>query len=142
MASDFSELRKLATDLRNAPRLVGPEARGVIETGALNIKNQMREEAQRKHWGSLVSTITYDIRGGVGSDRVEAEIGPERRGQGKLAGIAYFGGAGWTGRKKPGRGWQQGPGGGGTIPDPMGALEAEAPNVERYLAELAEKALR
>ena len=142
MASDFSELRKLATDLRNAGNVVRSEARAVISKGALNIKNQMREEAQRQHWGRLVYTITYDIRGGVGSDRVEAEIGPASRGQGPLAGIAYFGGAGWTGRKKPGKGWQQGPGGGGTIPDPLGALEAEAPNVERYLTELAEKALR
>ena len=124
MASDFSELRKLATDLRNAGNVVRSEARAVISKGALNIKNQMRDEAKRRHY-DFSHRISYDIKGGL--DSIEAEIGPETGGVGSLAGIAYFGGVN---------------GGGGTVPDPMGALEAEAPNVERYLAELAEKALR
>lgn len=124
MASDFSELRKLATDLRNAGNVVRSEARAVVSKGALNIKNQMRDEAKRRHY-DFSHRITYDIKGGL--DSIEAEIGPETGGVGSLAGIAYFGGVN---------------GGGGTVPDPMGALEAEAPNVERYLAELAEKALR
>ena len=124
MASDFSELRKLATDLREAGSVVRSEARAVVSKGALNIKNQMRDEAKRRHY-DFSHRITYDIKGGL--DSIEAEIGPETGGVGSLAGIAYFGGVN---------------GGGGTVPDPMGALEAEAPNVERYLAELAEKALR
>ena len=124
MASDFSELRKLATDLRNAGNVVRSEARAVVSKGALNIKNQMRDEAKRRHY-DFSHRISYDLK--VGPDSIEAEIGPETGGVGSLAGIAYFGGVN---------------GGGGTVPDPLGALEAEAPNVERYLAELAEKALR
>lgn len=138
MAVDVSELRKLATDLSSAPKLVRSEARAVASKAALNIKNQLRDEAKRTHY-DLSRVISYDIR--VSGDTIEAEIGPETGGVGSLAGIAYFGGSPWAGRKKPGRGWQQGPGGGGTLRDPQGALDAEAPNVEKYLAELVEKAL-
>ena len=123
MAVDVSELRKLATDLSSAPKLVRSEARAVVSKGALNIRNQMRDEAKRRHY-DFSHRISYDIR--VSGDTIEAEIGPETGGVGSLAGIAYFGGVN---------------GGGGTVPDPQGALDAEAPNVEKYLAELAEKAL-
>ena len=57
---------------------------------------------------------------------IEAEIGPETGGAGSLAGFAYFGGVN---------------GGGGTVPDPQGALDAEAPNVEKHLGALVAKAL-
>lgn len=123
MAVDASELRKLASDLSNAPKLVKSEARGVISKGALNITNQMRDEAKRRHY-DFSRRISYDIK--VSGDSIEAEIGPKTGGVGSLAGIAYFGGVN---------------GGGGTVPDPQGALDAEAPNVEKYLAELVEKAL-
>ena len=126
MASDFSELRKLVTDLREAGNVVRSEARAVISKGALNIKNQMRDEVARSRHFQFAHRINYDIRGATG-DTIEAEIGPQTGFAGSLAGFAYFGGVN---------------GGGGTVPDPMGALEAEAPNVERYLAELAEKALK
>lgn len=140
MAVDSSELRKLVSDLSSAPKLVKSEARGVIAKAALNIKNQMRDDAvESVHFKKLAGAINYDIRGR--GDTIEAEIGPAAKGAGLIAGIAYFGGSPWSGRKKPGRGWQQGPGGGGTVADPQGALDAEAPNVEKYLAELAEKAL-
>lgn len=123
MAVDVSELRKLASDLSNAPKLVKSEARGVVAKGALNIKNQMRDEAKRRHY-DFSHRISYDIE--VSGDSIEAEIGPETGGVGSLAGIAYFGGVN---------------GGGGTVPDPQGALDAEAPNVEKYLDALVAKAL-
>lgn len=125
MAVDASELRKLATDLSSAPKLVRSEARAIVSKGALNIKNQMRDEVARSRHFRFAHTISYDLK--VSGDSIEAEIGPETGGVGSLAGFAYFGGVN---------------GGGGTVPDPQGALDAEAPNVEKYLAELAEKALR
>ena len=124
MAVDASELRKLASDLSNAPKLVRSEARGVIAKAALSIKNQMRDEVARSRHFRFAHTISYDIKGT--GDTISAEAGPVAGGVASLAGFAYFGGVN---------------GGGGTVPDPQGALDAEAPNVEKYLTELAEKAL-
>ena len=124
MAVDVSELRKLAFDLSNAPKLVRSEARAVVSKGALSIKNQMRDEVARSRHFRFAHTISYDMR--MTGDTVEAEIGPEPGGVGSLAGFAYFGGVN---------------GGGGTVPDPQGALDAEAPNVEKYLDALVAKAL-
>ena len=49
------------------------------------------------------------------------EVGPRKGKPGSIANIAYFGGAN---------------GGGGTVPDPRGALEAEAPRFEKALTDL------
>ena len=124
MAVDASELRALIADLREAPNLVRREARAVISKGALNIKNQMRDEVARSRHFRFAHTVSYDLK--VGGDTIEAEIGPETGGVGSLAGFAYFGGVN---------------GGGGTVPDPQGALVAEAPNVEKYLDALVAKVL-
>ena len=124
MAVDASELRALIADLREAPQLVRREARAVISKGALNIKNQMRDEVAKSRHFRFAHTVTYDLK--VAGDTIEAEIGPETGGVGSLAGFAYFGGVN---------------GGGGTVPDPQGALDAEAPNVEKYLDALVTKAL-
>lgn len=124
MVVDVSELRKLASDLSSAPKLVRSEARGVIAKGALNIKDQMRDEVARSRHFKFAHTVSYDLK--VGGDTIEAEVGPETGGVGSLAGFAYFGGVN---------------GGGGTVPDPQGALDAEAPNVEKYLDALVAKAL-
>ena len=124
MAVDASELRALIADLREAPQLVRREARAVISKGALNIKNQMRDEVAKSRHFRFAHTVSYDLK--VAGDTIEAEIGPETGGVGSLAGFAYFGGVN---------------GGGGTVPDPQGALDAEAPNVEKYLDALVSKAL-
>ena len=124
MAVDASELRALSADLSADPALIRAEARGVISKGALNIKKQMTSEAKASRHFRFAHTISYDLT--VSGSTIEAEIGPVPGGPGSLAGIAYFGGI---------------RGGGGTIPDPKGALEAEAPNVEKYLLDLVEKAL-
>ena len=121
MAVDVSELRKLATDLSNAPKLVKSEARGVIAKAALNIKNQMRDEVARSRHFRFAHTVSYDLK--VSGDSIEAEIGPETGGVGSLAGFAYFGGVN---------------GGGGTVPDPQGALNTEAPKFEKAIADILE----
>ena len=124
MAVDASELRALIADLSSAPKLVRSEARAVVSKAALNIKNQMRDEVAESRHFRFAHTVSYDLK--VGGDTIEAEIGPETGGVGSLAGFAYFGGVN---------------GGGGTVPDPQGALDAEAPNVEKQVDALVAKAL-
>lgn len=117
---DTSQVEALAQDLARAGSEAERRAEPVIERGALNIKNQLREEMAGSHWfKGVASAMSYD------RDGLEAEIGPERGAPGSLANIAYFGSSR----------------GGGTVPDPIHALEAEAPNVERWLAEIAEDSL-
>lgn len=123
MEIDTSELRALAADLRGAGDLVGKHVNAVVSRGALNIKNQLRREMRdSRHFRPVASAISYDIhRAGFSSgDVIEAEIGPERGSPGSLANIAFFG----TSR------------GGGTVPDPQGALDAEAPRFEKALSDL------
>jgi hypothetical protein len=126
---DFSELNALAQGFAQAERAALPKVRGVVSKGALNVRNQMREEAGRSRHFTFASSITYDMRegGAFGGGFVEAEIGPNKRFRSaRLANIAYFGGAN---------------GGGGTVPDPRGALEAEWPRFEKALGDIAEDAL-
>lgn len=123
---DAHEVRELQRDLTRAHSAIGPHVVGVIEKAALNIKKQLQAEARKsRHFRQIGSAISYDIkvRGASSGAEVEAEIGPEKGSPGSLANIAYFG----TSR------------GGGTVPDPRGALDAEAPNVERFLGELLER---
>ena len=123
MAVDVSELRKLASDLSSAPKLVRSEARAVVSKGALNIKNQMRESFEAsgnagfRHVGR---TVSYDLR--TEGNELSAEIGPTKP-EGALANVAIFGT----------------PRGGGTVADPREALEAEGPRFEKALADLAEE---
>ena len=122
MDIDTSELRAFAAHLQSASSSLDVEQ--VVSKGALNIKNQLvAEMRQSRHFGQISSSISYDITGGAGD--VEAEIGPVKGSPGSLANIAYFGSSR----------------GGGTVADPEGALLAEAPNLEKYLGDLAEKAI-
>ena len=117
--------RELMADLASLPTQVQREVPKVIERGALNIKNQMRSEITQSAVGQkrgVESSITYDLHDGG----YLAEIGPRKGGPGSIANIAYFGGA---------------HGGGGSAPDPRGALEAEAPNVEREILDIVSRAL-
>lgn len=112
--------RELMADLASLPTQVQREVPKVIERGALNIKNQMRSEITQSAVGQkrgVESSITYDLHDGG----YLAEIGPRKGGPGSIANIAYFGGA---------------HGGGGSAPDPRGALEDEAPNVEREILQI------
>lgn len=123
MEIDTSELRSLAVDMRSAGDLIGKNVRAVVSRGALNIKNQLRREMREsRHFPTVARSINYDIhRAGFSSgDIIEAEIGPERGSPGSLANVAYFG----TSR------------GGGTVPDPQGALDAEAPRFEEALSDI------
>ena len=121
---DASEVRALAEDFRRVPDQLARHAKPIVEKGANNIKDQLREEMGRsRHFFKAAKSITYDILDGG----YTAEIGPTKTGAGPIANIAYFGGSN---------------GGGGTVPDPRGALEAEAPRFANALSELAAELLR
>lgn len=116
---DASEVRELAADMRQVHSRLSQHVRPVVEKGALNIKNDLQAEMRKsRHFGVVAPAISYDIEGG---DKYEAEIGPTKGSPGSLANIAYFG----TSR------------GGGTVEDPSGALEREAPKFADALADLA-----
>lgn len=115
------DLRKLAVDLSAAGRDVEKKVKPVLLKGALNIQRQLRAEmASSASFGALSRSITFDL------DGLAAEIGPAKksgsgtRGLGFGANIAYFG----TSR------------GGGTVPDPEGALIEEYPKFERFIREV------
>lgn len=117
---DVSELRSFAADLTSASLKAVLAVRPAVSKGALNIKTQMRAEmGESAHFRQVVPAIDYDLLDGG----LTAEIGPDTTGEtvGDLAHIAYFGGS---------------PGGGGTVPDPIRALEAEAPKFEKALDDI------
>jgi len=114
---DFSQLDAFAAVLAQAVPAIQPKVKAVVSKGALNIKNQLREEAEKSvHFKGVAWTISYDITEDAGE--VGAEIGPEKKAAGNLGNIAYFGGV---------------HGGGATLPDPQLALEVEA---DRFIAAL------
>lgn len=116
---DTSELRTLSADLAVAPERAAKRIPAVLGRGATNIRNQMRAETEQSKYFKLAPTIDYKKVVEEGTS-FWTEIGPNRRFRyARLAHIAYFGGA---------------HGGGGTLPDPQGALDAEAPAVMQYLA--------
>ena len=130
-ASD--EFRAFAKDLRAAGSGIASKVLPVVHKGAGNIKRQHRREMSSSKWFKGVTrSIDYSMTYGTGSraaggaGAIEAVIGPRTGAPGSLANIAYFGGAR----------------GGGTVPDPKGALDAEAPRFEKALADVVEDLLK
>ncbi len=114
------DLTGLAAELENAAKVPPAAVQQVVADSATRIRDQLRAEAAAsRHFGKIAPTITSDVKAVLGGG--EAEIGPEKRGQGNLAVIAYFGGS---------------HGGGGTLPDPSGALNDAIPGFEASLARL------
>ena len=123
--SDSSELRAFAADLHAAGSGIAARVRPVVRRGAVKIKKQLRSEmGASRHFKGITPAIDYsnaDTDGAIG-----AEIGPRTGSPGSLANIAYFGGAR----------------GGGTVPDPKGALDAEVPHFEKALSDVLGDLLR
>lgn len=120
MRVEITGLRELVASIEGAVSATDSEVEAVVSRGALNIKKQLqREMRDSRHFKGITPAISYDIKsvGAFGGGAIEAEIGPESDGPGALANIAYFG----TSR------------GGGTVPDPSGALAVELPKVESAL---------
>lgn len=122
---DTGELREVAHDLSAVDVRLVPNVERVFSKAAVNIKKQLiREATGSRHFRGFAPGISYDRKGfaGFGGGEIVYEIGPEKGAPGSLANIAYFG----TSR------------GGGTVPDPVGALNTEIenliPHVEAALA--------
>jgi hypothetical protein len=131
---DDSGLRAFEVDLREAGSGISAKVTPVVHRGAGNVQRQLNAEMRAStHFKGVLKDgrIDYDLTRTAteaGGGIIEAEIGP-RSGPGRsgaLANIAYFGGSR----------------GGGTVPDPAGALEAEAPRFEKALADVLEQVLR
>jgi hypothetical protein len=120
---DASEFGQLASDLTAAGSGIAGKVRPVVVRGAVNVKNRLRADMRAStHFRGAANDIDFSMTSqrvfGVGV--IEAEIGP-RSGPGQpgaIANVAYFG----TSR------------GGGTVPDPQTALDAEAAGFEQALA--------
>ena len=119
---DASELVQLAADLDKTPVEIVKGLRGIMAKAAVNMKKQLRAEMQASpHFKGAAHRISYDMTT-VGDDTVVVDVGPSHGegDPGSLGNIAYFG----TSK------------GGGTVPDPIGALEAEVSAAEVWIGRL------
>lgn len=120
MIIDASELGQLAADFTNAPAAAIPKVKGIVSKGALNVKNQLKADAQQStHFKQLAASIGYDLVSD--DDGIEASIYPDKE-RNAAAGLL---GAYW--------GWSRG--GGGTLPDPVIALRNEEPRFVENIAQ-------
>ena len=124
---DASELRDLAADMRAVDGRLTRHIIPVLKRGAQNIKGEIQDNFRasgNRGFQAVARSVSYDLHefSGFGGGEMFAEIGPEKPG-GALANVAIFG----TSR------------GGGTVPDPAGALANEAVNFGAALADLAEE---
>lgn len=116
-AIDTSELRTLSASLGRASGATIQAARQVIAKGALNIKNDTRENiSDDDYWKRLARTVDYEQVG------LWAEIGYDDVGQGELAGIYEFGSV-----KRP------------PHPTLIPAFDREVPRFEKAMGDLAAK---
>lgn len=117
---ELSEVRAFARELEDAPLKVVREIIPVVRKGAVNIKSDMQADlrgSSNAGFRHVASTVSYDVLdGGFG-----VEVGPSKP-AGALANVAYFG----TSR------------GGGTVADPVGALQAEIPRFEKAIDDILE----
>ena len=124
---DASGMRSLSADLRSAPSKLAPQVNAVIFKGAMNIKAAMQSDmSASRHFKGTTPSIDFDMIDAANS--VTAEIGPKTGSgeSGGLAGIAY--GTGVFGGSR----------GGGSVRDPIAALDDEAPKVEKFLGDVLE----
>lgn len=88
---DHGEVDRFVIDLDEAAHEIIPEARKVVQKGALNIKNGARRRIGRPaHAPAYASSITYESR--ETATKAEAEIGPDKgRRQGALGNLLEYG---------------------------------------------------
>lgn len=118
------DLQRLAADLQNARPVTAAKVRGVVQKGAVNVKNDWRAAwSGLRSAPSLAAAVTYDVK--VTADGVEAEIGPDKdRRQGALGNLLEFGSR-------------------NNAPTPGGepALQAEEPRFAKAMEDIAGKLL-
>jgi len=74
MATDFSELDKLAADLTEAPAEARPFIRKALQFTAFNIRDEWRAAAARTGLAGYAASVGYSTEEKASS--IEAEIGP------------------------------------------------------------------
>ena len=122
MPVDARSVRHEADRFARSRPLIMTGARGVVAKGAVNVKTQMRREAQGvAHAPALPSAITFDLT--VLPTTVGFEVGPVKGGAGSLA-LLYYGNRNTGARLK----------------DPAFALQREAIEIERQLTALMVRA--
>lgn len=120
-SADTHEIREYATRLKEATGHARTALDHVVARAGYNMKKQLQAEAREsKSFGVIARSIRYNTTKNLNS--VYVDVGPVKGSPGSLANIAYFG----TSR------------GGGTVPDPRGALDAEAPRFEEYVSRIVE----
>jgi hypothetical protein len=122
MTYDASDFLIFAEVARESANHVIAQTKRSVTRGAVNVKNQLRADANgSRSFRQVGSTVNFDIESD--STSTEASIGPNKQvgTSASLAGIAYFG------TSKPG---------GGTLPDPVKALEAEAAKFESAIGDI------
>jgi hypothetical protein len=119
---DTSQLDELADDLVEVPEETRPKFRKVVERGALNVKNDLRAEAEGgQSYRHFPRSISYDMVG-----EFAAEIGPDKdRIQGALGNLLYFG----SSKNAP------------VLPPIEGALDRETPRMMDAIGDVAEDIL-
>lgn len=116
---DMTEMHRLVADLRSAGPAMVAKVDPIMKKGAVNLKDDLNEQAAASSFRGMAGSVTFDSRYGLGL--INYEIGPDksRRG-GALGNLFFFGGAN---------------GGGGTG-DLDGALDREEPRMVKALGDL------
>lgn len=103
---DFSELTKLAADLGDVPKHVGPNLRSAIEYTSVGVKKATQEKVgKRRHFKQAAAAIDYDIKvdARLTGSSITSEIGYNKgRGVGKLGNLIEFGAPGAPNALTPG----------------------------------------
>ncbi|MET4095116.1 hypothetical protein [Arthrobacter sp. UYCu712] len=128
MIIDTPGLDPLVADMESAADQLRKEVGQVVAKGGLNIKQEIKNDFRQSDSfgstkpGGVIQNVRYNRRDTVNS--AEAEIAPfiEDDGTGGLTGVAIYGGS---------------RGGGGTVADPIIALQAEGPRFTAALEALA-----
>lgn len=124
--SDFSQVHALGRDLSGLSQAkVLAQTRAVMARAALNVKNQLRDEANDSGIAeakALARFVRYDTK--VTHNGVTAVVGPIEGNAGSFA-FLYFGNA------------KNGP----VLPDPGNAMKDEVPNLLKYLGEIGSDVL-
>jgi hypothetical protein len=121
---DTSDVKRFAALLETAGQAVSKDTAVVIKKGALNIKTDAARRASGlAHAPAYPRSITFDFA--IGLSGPYAEIGPDKdRRQGALGNLLEYGST----NNAP-------------VPHLGPALDAEAPNLERYLEAAVLKAI-
>lgn len=128
MTGSDGGFEELAADMNAAAGTLHKDVTQVVSKGALNIKQQIKNDFRAsRHFGStkpggVVANVRYNRK--VTASSIEAEIAPfvDDDGFGSLVGVALYGGS---------------RGGGGTVADPLLALQAEEPAFMAAILDLA-----